>query len=95
MGNVEGANGRAIVKEHGEKVGRSGVDIVNLSFACGISDGEPPPAIGTAIDLLDPEVVVVAAAGNHGEAQPIDIGGQSVEITTRPAGPPRYLVSSQ
>lgn len=46
-------------------LGRSGLDILNLSFTCLTGDGQPPLALATAIDLLDPAVVVVAAAGNH------------------------------
>jgi len=49
------------------KLGNSGVDILNLSLACYTDDGEPPMALAAAVDRLDPEVVVVAAAGNHGD----------------------------
>lgn len=48
------------------RLGQSGVDILNLSFVCFTDDGQPPMAIAAAIDRLDPRVVVVAAAGNHG-----------------------------
>jgi subtilisin family serine protease len=37
------------------EIGRSGIDILNLSFVCYTED-----------DRLDPAIVVVAAAGNHG-----------------------------
>jgi hypothetical protein len=46
--------------------GNSGLDVLNLSFACYTADGQPPLALATAIDRLHPDVVVVAAAGNHG-----------------------------
>jgi membrane-anchored mycosin MYCP len=46
--------------------GSTGLDILNLSFACFTEDGEAPMAIASAIDRLDPRLVVVAAAGNHG-----------------------------
>jgi len=49
--------------------GGSGVDILNLSFACFTADGEAPLVLATAIDRLDPEIVVVAAAGNHGDPE--------------------------
>jgi membrane-anchored mycosin MYCP len=42
------------------------MDILNLSLVCYTDDGKAPMAISTAIDRLDPDIVVVAAAGNHG-----------------------------
>jgi membrane-anchored mycosin MYCP len=48
----------------------SGVDILNLSFACFTVDGQAPLVLATAIDRLDPDIVVVAAAGNHGDFTP-------------------------
>jgi hypothetical protein len=51
------------------RMGNSGVDILNLSLVCYTDDGQPPMALATAVDRLDPEVVVVAAAGNHGEKE--------------------------
>jgi membrane-anchored mycosin MYCP len=47
--------------------GRSGLDVLNLSFVCYTSDGEPPLALAAAVDRLDPDVLVVACAGNHGD----------------------------
>src|SRR5437764_809280 len=44
-----------------------GLDIMNLPFVCYTEDGQPPLATSTAIDRLDPNIVVVAAAGNHGK----------------------------
>jgi hypothetical protein len=49
--------------------GSTGLDILNLSFACFTDDGEAPMAIASAIDRLDPRLVVVAAAGNHGKLE--------------------------
>jgi hypothetical protein len=46
--------------------GRSGLDVLNLSFVCYTEDGEPPLALAHAVSQLGPDVVVVAAAGNHG-----------------------------
>ncbi len=43
-----------------------GVDVLNLSLGCFTDDDEPPLVLVTALDRLDPDVVVVAAAGNHG-----------------------------
>ncbi|HEY5880171.1 MAG TPA: S8/S53 family peptidase [Nakamurella sp.] len=60
----------------------SGIDILNLSFSCYTGDGLPPLALATAIDRLDPRIVVVAAAGNFGEAQEGDL-----DLSTAPAWP--------
>lgn len=49
--------------------GRSGMDVLNLSFGCSTEDGEAPLALAAAIDRLDPDIVVVAAAGNHGDEE--------------------------
>ncbi len=54
--------------------GADGVDVLNLSFLCFTPDDEPPMALSAAIDRLDPAIVVVAAAGNHGESAPDDRG---------------------
>ncbi|CAA9306805.1 MAG: hypothetical protein AVDCRST_MAG07-152 [uncultured Frankineae bacterium] len=51
--------------------GRDGVDVLNLSFLCFTEDDEPPMALAAAIDRLDPAIVVVAAAGNHGAMEDI------------------------
>jgi subtilisin family serine protease len=45
----------------------SGLDILNLSFGCFTDDGKPPMVLQRAIQRLTPTMVVVAAAGNHGE----------------------------
>lgn len=42
----------------------SGVDVLNLSLACQTQDGQPPMVLARAVDLLSPEMVIVAAAGN-------------------------------
>src|SRR5262249_9822069 len=44
------------------------VDVLNLSFGCYTHDGEPPLALPPALSLLTPTVVLVAAAGNYGDA---------------------------
>jgi membrane-anchored mycosin MYCP len=48
------------------EVGNSGLDILNLSCVSYTDDGEAPLVLSTAINQLDPAVLVVAAAGNHG-----------------------------
>lgn len=49
------------------ELGCTGLDVLNLSLGCYTEDGQPPLVLATAIDRLDPEIVVVAAAGNHGD----------------------------
>jgi subtilisin family serine protease len=41
--------------------------VMNLSFVCYTEDGQAPLAMATAIERIDPDTVVVAAAGNHGD----------------------------
>lgn len=67
------------------QLGRSGVDVLNLSFACYTDDGQPPAVLATAIDRLDPKIVVVAAAGNHADAPPEKTRG--VDMRGVPAWP--------
>ncbi len=50
------------------RLGREGVDVLNLSLGCQTDDNRPPLLLATAIDRLDPDVLVVAAAGNHAKA---------------------------
>ncbi|GAB1640668.1 S8 family peptidase [Krasilnikovia sp. MM14-A1259] len=52
---------RAIVE-----AGDAGIDVLNLSFVCYTADGKCPMVLSAALDRLDPDTVVVAAAGNHG-----------------------------
>jgi len=47
----------------------SGVQVLNLSFGCLTTDGRPPLVLERAVDKLDPEIVLVAAAGNHGDTK--------------------------
>lgn len=48
------------------EMGRSGIDVLNLSLVCYTEDGRPPLLLSTAVSTLGRDVVVVAAAGNHG-----------------------------
>ncbi len=56
-------------------LGRSGIDILNLSLLCQTEDGGEPLVLRTAVNKVPPGVVVVAAAGNHGAENP----GQAVD----------------
>lgn len=44
----------------------AGVHVLNLSFGCYTDDGEPPLVLAKAVSLLTPQILLVAAAGNHG-----------------------------
>jgi hypothetical protein len=58
------------------ELGRTGLDVLNLSMVCYTEDGQPPLVLATAIDRLDPDTVVVAAAGNHGNLDEEKFPGQ-------------------
>jgi membrane-anchored mycosin MYCP len=64
------------------RFGQSGVDVLNLSFGSYTEDNEPPLILATAIDRLDPKVVVVAAAGNY---HPVGEGDE--DLRNRPSWP--------
>jgi membrane-anchored mycosin MYCP len=64
------------------RFGQSGIDVLNLSFGSYTEDNEPPLILATAIDRLDPKVVVVAAAGNY---QPTDDNDD--QLRNRPSWP--------
>jgi subtilisin family serine protease len=54
--------------------GRNPVDVLNLSFGGHTSDNLPLPGVCTVLDeFLDanPDVVVVASAGNEGDSRPV------------------------
>jgi membrane-anchored mycosin MYCP len=62
----------------------SGIDVLNLSLGCYTVDGEAPFVLRRAIELLSPEMVIVAAAGNHGKKE----ANQPCAVTPRsPAWP--------
>jgi subtilisin family serine protease len=48
----------------------SGVDILNLSLGCFTRNDRPPWTLAKALADLDPEIVVVASAGNAGQMRP-------------------------
>jgi membrane-anchored mycosin MYCP len=70
------------------ELGRTGIDVLNLSLVCYTEDGQPPLLLSTAVSRLGPDVVVVAAAGNHGDLhhrQPDKAGPGETSKPTFPA----------
>jgi membrane-anchored mycosin MYCP len=63
------------------ELGRTGLDVLNLSLGSYTEDGQPPLVLATAIDRLDPEIVVVASAGNHGDIAENDEKDERLRIT--------------
>jgi membrane-anchored mycosin MYCP len=53
----------------------SGVDILNLSFGCYTDDGEPPLVLARAVSLISADILLVAAAGNHGNVDKLSKHG--------------------
>lgn len=66
---------------------RSGVEILNLSWGCRVEDGQPPLVLARAVQLLSQNMVIVAAAGNHGR-RPQEPGYMSRKTPTYPAALP-------
>ncbi|MBA8795722.1 hypothetical protein FHX74_003358 [Friedmanniella endophytica] len=86
-GALRGPDGSAdtwTVATEAVRFARSGIDVLNLSLACYTEDGQPPLLIARAIERLSAQLVVVAAAGNHG-ALPGDVAG--VPVRSLPAFP--------
>jgi hypothetical protein len=48
------------------------VAVLNMSFSCITADHEPPLTLARAVARLSPAVVLVAAAGNHGDSPTIN-----------------------
>ncbi len=68
--------------------GRRGIHVINLSLACYTADGMPPLALARAIECLDPDIVVVAAAGNEGENhRPVPTPHGDIDLSSAPAWP--------
>lgn len=51
------------------QVADEGVHILNLSFGCYTDDGQPPLVLAKAVQRLSRDVLLVAAAGNHGNIE--------------------------
>jgi membrane-anchored mycosin MYCP len=69
------------------RVGRSGVAVLNLSFLCFTEDGQAPMVLATAVDRVDPHVVVVAAAGNYANLRDADGLTRTDDQIRKPAWP--------
>lgn len=69
------------------QIGKTRPDVLNLSFACYTEDGQAPLALATAIDRLDSNTVVVAAAGNHGDLPLEDQDELDEDDRRKPAWP--------
>jgi membrane-anchored mycosin MYCP len=52
-----------------------GVHILNLSFGCYTDDGQPPLVLAKAVHLISRDVLLVAAAGNHGNIEQLRAKG--------------------
>jgi membrane-anchored mycosin MYCP len=61
----------------------SGVDIINMSCGLMTDDNREPLLLSRAVELLTPDVVIVAAAGNHGDIDQHPIPGlEGIEPVT-------------
>lgn len=65
----------------------SGIDILNLSFACYTLDGQPPLCLSAAVQRLQPETLIVAAAGNYGNLGVVVTEAGEIDMSTAPAWP--------
>jgi len=84
LSNEDGeADSWTVAKEIVE-LGSTGLDVLNLSFLCFTEDGQPPLVLSAAIDRLDPNILVVAAAGNHGD---VSAAGTDGDDRRKPAWP--------
>ncbi len=62
------------------KLAKTKPDIINLSLVCYTEDGEPPLVLATAIDRVSPETVIVAAAGNHGNPEELEVTEEEFDL---------------
>lgn len=74
-GVLDENDGRASVWEVAKAIAAlaTSCDVINLSLSCFTKDDDPPFALRRAIERVGPDVVIVAAAGNHGRVPPGDI----------------------
>jgi hypothetical protein len=64
----------------------SGVEVLNLSWGCRTDDGQGPLVLSRAVELLSPDVVIVAAGGNH----PVDSSGHQKVPPRTPTFPAAF-----
>jgi membrane-anchored mycosin MYCP len=62
----------------------TGVDILNLSLGCYTDDAQPPLVLARAVSLLQAEILLVAAAGNHGNIQELRAAAANGDTTPPP-----------
>lgn len=72
------------------RLARTKPHVMNLSFACFTEDGESPLVLAAAIDRVDAETVIVAAAGNHGDVRVADLPSGAPDPTRKPAWPAAF-----
>lgn len=74
-GVLDEVDGRASVWEVAKAIASlaASSDVLNLSLSCFTADDDPPFALRRAIERVGPDVVVVAAAGNHGHVAPGEV----------------------
>jgi membrane-anchored mycosin MYCP len=77
------------------ELGRTGLDVLNLSLGCFTEDGQPPLVLATAIDRLDPDIVVVAAAGNHGDVESTGVPAPPESTSAGDDAPPRLTADDE
>jgi subtilisin family serine protease len=63
-------------------VAAAGVHILHLSFGCYTDDGQPPLVLAKAVRLISRDVLLVAAAGNHGNIE--ELRAQGSELAMAP-----------
>ena len=51
------------------KLASSDVQVLNMSMGCFTEDNRPPFVLRRAVEVLNPQIVIVAAAGNHREPE--------------------------
>ncbi|GAA4717538.1 S8/S53 family peptidase [Phytohabitans rumicis] len=69
----------------------SGVSILVLACGCYTADGQAPLVLRKAIELLTPGILILAAAGNHGDVKTKEGAIVSPKSPTFPAAQPEVL----
>lgn len=69
--NSDGIGSEVAVAEAMLRAVDEGARVINLSLGAQTIDDQPPVAIEVALELIDADIVVVAAAGNFGDTRPV------------------------